>query len=828
MRQSAQAQSGSHSFLQAKVTMAVWIRRVLFVIAALVAVLVALAVWLVLTFNPDQYKSIAVDWMKNNRNRILAIEGPIKLSVFPRLELRLSRITLSEAGKADEFAALDEADLAVQVIPLLRGRVAIDRVSAKGVRVALLRDAKGKRNTDDLAPPPSAAASAPAASSKPSPEPSQPLELDVSSIRLADVRARIKDDAAGIDGEVMLQEFSTGRIASQVTTPVKMVVQLNLKSPAVKGELRGSSAVTPDLQTGSVSLSHMDLGFKGDAPGASAIDAGVKGELAFDAAKGAVDAKALAIRVSANAGAVKLSNSTLEIARFTHDPAAKRIAVSQLKLRVAGSQGDKPLTMALDWPELDVNGATLKGSPLSGTLTLAGEMPVDAKFSSGAPSGSFETIRIPGFEMQATSNSTARKLQANVKADLVLQPDKQALALDRLGLDLKLEDPALKPLALTLQGQAGASAQSARWDLNGQLNASPFRTEGTANLSGTTPNVKASARFEALDLNAVLPAPSATATPAPSGSAAPGQDVPVDLSALRSVNGTFSLRAGSIAVRQYRLADLAVDATLETGMLRVTTLHAKTWSGVLDATAIADARASRVAVKATGSGVDVNALLKDVVSKDVLEGKGRVTADIDTAGRSVSEMKSRLQGNASVQLRDGALKGFNLAKSLRQAKAALSMNKDTVQRASQTERTDFSEMSASFQIDAGIARSHDLDMKSPYFRIGGEGLVDVGKSRIDYTARATVTDTSKGQDGADLAVLKGLTVPVKLNGPFDALDWHIQWSAVAAGALKNQATAKLKDKLGLGAAAASAPAAQQQLKDKVQDKVKDKLKGLFK
>ncbi|MEQ1806266.1 MAG: AsmA family protein [Burkholderiaceae bacterium] len=810
--------------------MPVWIRRVLIAVAALIAVLVALAVWLLMTFNPDQYKSLAVDWMKTHLNRTLAIEGPIKLSVFPRLELRITKITLSEAGKADEFAALAEADLAVQVIPLLRGRIAIDRVYAKGVRVALLRDAKGKRNTDDLAPPADPAASAPAAPS--TTEPVQPLLLDVSSIRLADVRARIKDDAAGIDGDVVLQEFSTGRIASRVTTPVKMVVQLNLKSPALKGELRGACEVTPDLQTGSVTLSDMDLGFKGDAPGASQIDASVKGGFAFDAARGAIDAKALAVRVSTNAGAIKLTDSTLSIARFSHDAAAKRIAVNQLKLRIvgtlAGPQGGKPLTMALDWPDLDVSGATLKGSPLSGNLTLAGELPVEAKFSSGAPSGNFETVRIPGFELRATSNASARKLTASVNADLVLQPDKQSLALDKLGLDLKLEDPALKPLALTLKGQAGGSPQSARWDLTGQLNTSPFRTDGTANLSGTTPSVKASARFEALDLNAVLPAPSAIATPAPSGTAAAAQDVPIDLAPLRSVNGTFSLRAASVAVRQYRLADLALDATLETGMLRITTLHAKTWSGVLDATVLADARASRVAVKAIASGVDVNALLKDVASKDLLEGKGRVIADIDTAGRSVSEMKSRLQGSAAVQLRDGALKGFNLAKSLRQAKAALSTNKDTAQRASQTEKTDFSEMSASFLIDAGVARSHDLDMKSPYFRIGGEGLVDVAKSRIDYTARATVTDTSKGQDGADLAVLKGLTVPVKLNGPFDAVDWQIQWSAVAAGALRNQATAKLKDKLGLGAGAASAPAPQQQLKDKAQDKVKDKLKGLFK
>ena len=161
-------------------------------------------------------------------------------------------------------------------------------------------------------------------------------------------------------------------------------------------------------------------------------------------------------------------------------------------------------------------------------------------------------------------------------------------------------------------------------------------------------------------------------------------------------------------------------------------------------------------------------------------------------------------------------------------KAALSTSKDTSQRASQTEKTDFSEMSASFQIEGGVARSHDLDLKSPYFRMGGEGSVDVGKSRIDYTARATVTDTSKGQDGSDLAALRGLTIPVKLSGPLDAVDWSIQWSAVAAGALKNQAAAKLKEKLGMSGSAASAPVAKEQLKEKAQDKLREKLKGLFK
>lgn len=801
--------------------MVVWIRRSLLALGASFLVVVAIGAWLIASFDPDRYKGVAIDWMKANRDRTLAIDGPIKLSVFPRLEVRLSRVSLSEAGRADEFAAIDEAELAVAVLPLLRGEVAVDRVQARGVRLAWLRDAKGKRNIDDLAPPAGPAASAPAPSST-------PIRLDIQAVRLADVRARIKDDLAGIDGEVLLKELETGRIASQVASKLRLVVQVGLKAPALKGELRGSGLVTPNLETGSLRLADMDFGYKGDAPSASSIDASVKGALAYDTATGALDAKGLALRISANTGALKLNDTRLEIGRFTHDPMNKRIAIGQLKLRLTGTQAGKPLELGLEWPELDVKGDALKGSGFSGQLSLAGELPIEARFQSGAPSGNFDNVRIPGFEARLSSKASARKIDGNVRSDLLLQPGKQALALEKLSVELKLEDPALKPLSLTLHGQAGASAQNARWNFAGQVNANGFTTEGSVNLAHTTPSVKASARFEALDLNAVLAEPAA----ASGGSAPAAQDAPIDLAPLRSVNGSFALRAGSVALRQFRVADAVLDATLDTGVLRVSALQGKVWGGALDATALADARASRIAVKAAATGVNVQALIKDVAAKDFLEGKGRVTADIDTAGRSVSEMKSRLKGQLAVQLRDGALKGVNLAKSLRQAKAALASRSDTAQRGSQTEKTDFSELNVSFLIDAGVARSNDLDLKSPFLRLGGEGSVDVAKGRVDYTARTTVTDTSKGQDGADLGALKGLTIPVKLSGPFEAVDWNIQWSAVAAGAVKNQLEGKLKDKLGdkLGvpAAGASAPAAKEALKEKAQDKVKDKLKGLFK
>jgi AsmA protein len=803
--------------------MPVWIRRLAIALAVLLLLFVVAATWLVSTFDPNKYKGVAVEWMKTHRNRTLAIDGPIELSVFPRLQVHLSRVALSEAGQADEFAGIDDAALSIALMPLLRGALNIDRVEAHGVRVTLLTDAQGKHNFDDLLVSEAATASEP----KPA---SAPLSFDVSKLALTDLRARVKDEKAGTDGELVLKELTSGRIANQVETPVKLVMQLGLKSPALKGELTGSARITPDMANGSVRLADMDFAYKGDAPGASAIDATLKGALAWDGAKGALDAKALALNLSATAAGVKFNDSTLAIDHFAFDPSRKAFAIAQLKLRVKGSRGAQPIELELDWPELDVNGDTLKGSALAGKLSLGGELPLAATFKSGAPSGTFDDVRVPGFEAQLGSDTAARKLSATLRSDLGLRPAKSALALQALALDMTAQGGDMPALKLKLRGSAMASAHTAQWSFSGDVNANNFSTEGSANYAGTLPDVKAQARFEALDLNSLLPADKAGAN---ASSAPAAADAPVDLAALRRLNGSFGLRAGSFVYRQYKVADLKLDATLDSGMLRVPSLQGKVWGGSIDASALADARASRVAVKAAANGVNVNALLKDVAGKDILEGSGRVTADIDTAGRSVGEMKSRLHGTAALQLRDGAIKGLNLAKSLRQAKAAITLRQDAAQKASQVEKTDFSELSASFDIDAGVARSKDLDLKSPFIRLGGDGLVDAGKSRIDYTARATVAATSKGQDGADLGALKGLTVPVRLTGPLDAIEWKIQWSAVAGDAVKNKLEDKLKERLGLKAPAsaasgAAAGASAPTVKEQAKDAVKNKLKGLFK
>ena len=809
--------------------MSIWIRRIALGVLGLLLVLVAVITWLVMGFDANRYKGVAIDWMQTHHHRTLAINGPIGLSLFPRLEITLADVSLSEANKPDEFAAIEHAELAVDVLPLLNRELVIGRVAARGVRAVYLRNAEGVRNIDDLLnakTPPDAGNGS-----------KKPPRLDVNSVALENVSLRVKDDLAHLAGALSLKSLTTGRLQDQAESPVAFDLQLDLTAPAVKGELSGDTQLKLDLATGSVTLRDTRLAFNGDAVGIRAIRLGLKGNAGWDGAAAAIDAQGVQMNVAATVGGLKIDNSTLAIERFAFNPAAKDIALAKLSFQLKGAQDAQPLSLSLDWPELAATGDQIKGSAFSGRLQRGGAAPLDVAFKSAAPTGSFDTLRLPGFEAKVASTGAQRKLAATIKANLLLKQAQAAssgkngaatpasIALDALTLQGLIENPGLLPLKIDAKGSASASAERAAWTLSGDINGGAFNTDGTALLGRAVPKVNAKARFDTLDLNRLL-ADAAAGVSTPPAEAAP--DTPVDLNALRSVDGQFSLQAASFAVQRYKVAAARIDATLNGGLLRVTTLQGKVWGGSVDASALAEAATGRVGFKGTASGININSALKDVAAKDWMDGTGKVTMDIEATGRSVNALKSKLQGQMALQLRDGAIKGINLAKSLRQAKAAIGLQQDAVQKASETEKTDFSEMSASFQIANGVAHSKDLDVKSPFLRLGGEGTIDIGQSRIDYVARATVTGTSKGQDGADLAALKGLQVPVRLTGPFNALAWKIEWSSVVAGAvtqgLKNEVRSRLEEKLGLKPAdpGASAPAT------KPKDALKGVLKGLFK
>jgi AsmA protein len=159
-------------------------------------------------------------------------------------------------------------------------------------------------------------------------------------------------------------------------------------------------------------------------------------------------------------------------------------------------------------------------------------------------------------------------------------------------------------------------------------------------------------------------------------------------------------------------------------------------------------------------------------------------------------MKKALGGTAKLSLKDGGLKGINIDELIRKAKKQPSQ--------SSSQRTDLSELTASFVIKNGVAHNDDLSAKAPLLRLSGAGDVNIGANAIDYLAKVSFVASSAGQGGKDLADLNGQTLPVKIDGTLDAPQFHPDLNALLKGVVKQQA-GRVEDK------------AKQQLKDKLKD-----------
>jgi AsmA protein len=353
----------------------------------------------------------------------------------------------------------------------------------------------------------------------------------------------------------------------------------------------------------------------------------------------------------------------------------------------------------------------------------------------------------------------------------------------------------LTRIALTVTGDAHARLAKEAVDADLVARFDDTTVKAKLGMTGfSAPRYQLQADIDRIDLDRYLVAQK-DAKPAPSAGPKVAVDVPVDLSALEGLRADGKLSVGRMQLMGLKLSELKAELRAANGRADIAPHSAKLYEGTLQGAMTLAARGNSIALKETLSGVAIGPLVKDLMGRDAVEGRGNVSVDLAAAGPTVNALKKSLAGTARIELKDGALKGINLAEALRRTRAAFGSRSAQQQPTDTAQRTDFSAMSASFVVRDGVARNDDLDVRAPLVRVGGAGAIDIGSSRLDYLAKAAVVASAKGQGGADLEHLAGLTIPVKLTGPFDAPKVEIDYGALAGDAAKAKVKEKAKEKV---------------------------------
>jgi AsmA protein len=709
------------------------LQYIAFGLLGIFALLVVMAGYVAATFNPNDYKSLIVKLVQEKKQRTLDLEGDIKLTFWPKLGADLGKVRLSEHNSAREFASINNAKVSLTLFPLLKKELVVDTVYIDGLNVTAIRHKDGSTNFDDLM-------------SKDE-EASEQIKFDIDGVNVTNTEVRFIDEMQ--DAVYMVKQFNlkTGHVALATPFDVKTSFELVTEKPKANAKINVTGNFMADVE-------HQHFVAK-------KLDASVSGVIA------------------------SLKNANLTLAgNIDAKPENMELLIDGLKFAINGDQEGAKIALNLSAPKLTVqkNIVTGKQADLS-FRQEKGKDKINAKLSLADVKGSPQSVQSSGVTGEFSAKQGARDVESKFSSPFTGNIEKLIFDLPKLAGNLSITDPSLPKGAIqglfNLNLHSDLKQEKINTDL--AIDVDDLNIKGNVGIASfSNPAFQFNLDLNKLDADQYL---TKSDKPADQKSG----DTPIDLSALKKLNAKGSLHIGDMKLANIKTNDVNLKLNAHEGVVELAPFSASLYQGKMNGSLKVDARNTpSIAFKQNMSNITIEPLLMDAINNDMLSGKGTLNVDITTQGNTVNAIKKALNGTAKISLADGAVKGIDVAGTMRGVKDKLNFMKQSNVTGDKSKKTDFAEMSASFNISNGVAHNEDLNIKAPLFRIGGEGDVDIANQTINYIARPTVVNSLKGQGGSDLGILNGLTIPIKITGAFAKPNYGLDFSGLAAGIAKNK------------------------------------------
>jgi uncharacterized protein involved in outer membrane biogenesis len=202
-------------------------------------------------------------------------------------------------------------------------------------------------------------------------------------------------------------------------------------------------------------------------------------------------------------------------------------------------------------------------------------------------------------------------------------------------------------------------------------------------------------------------------------------------------------------------------------------------------------------------GVDVAAMLGQLVNLRQVQGRGRAQFVLDTQGLDVKTLFRGLRGTFDLTVEDGALLGADLGYEIERALGAAQLRQPT---AVNTGRTDFQTLRGRGTLAERTLRHQHLEFVSDIATVRGRGDIDYGSNRLDLDLTARLLKVPAGRMfGIKLSRVENVEIPLAVTGSIDAPkvrpDVNSLLQAIAKDSLQEPLEGRvkqgLKDLLGL-------------------------------
>lgn len=722
-------------------------------LGSLVLVLMLIAGGIGLAFyllDVNDFKAQIVDYVKTHQQRDLVIEGDIHLNYFPKLGLDTGKMSLSQRNSGRKFASVDNARLYVSWWPLFTKQVQVERIVLDGLHANLVRHKDGSTNFDDLLVPADWMGE---------------VQFEIEKIRVLDSSLNFQDEASGLALFLQGLNLESGRLADATAGQVNTSFRLQSMQPQLDLQLRLGGHVLYDHAGKRYQVADMEGHAQGEAGGLSDLTLDWQGSLTTWPS----EHKLLLERVNAAAHG-----------RAENDKIEGKLSATRVQL-------EKNL-----WQASVVSlGANVQRE--QDTLATTLEMPA---FEADAKNWRSANVQA-GLDLKRGDAT----LQGRLNSPLNYDVENRVLQLDALSGTWSASHPLLAArLNASSSGklQARLASQDVALDIKASIDDSQFN--GKVQLQDfKVPVWNVDLAVNTLDLDRHLVAD----WPRRLQESTEAQN----FNLLKTLNLRGRLRADELRAARLKASQFSAELRAGAGTLSVEPIDARLYGGALQGSlALGAGDAPQLGMHQKLTGVQLDALLADLLGNEArITGKGNLAFDLTAQGASLEALRQSLTGTASVALTRGAVAGINLAEGLAAGREQLGLDgavrSDTLRL---TESTPYAELKASWDLAQGQARSADFVFKSPHISGKGEGSMALDSGLLDVWLSATVTPGLKRASAGELAELSGISIPLRISGPWATAAVRYELDAASGGNLARLAKA---NQARVAAAAAPAVAA---------------------
>lgn len=858
-------------------------KRLILILLAIPIVLLAIVVTVAFFIPSSVYKAEMETAASNALQRDVTLNGDPKLSIFPTLAASIAGFEVSNPDdfEQDKMIEAGEFHASLKFLPLLFGRVEVNQITLTDATISLERLADGRANweftdgADQPAPEsPNGEDETPANEATAGPIIAY-ASLTNAAISYIDRTEGTQISVEDLNLQLYLPDWSApltatgdGRLEGyrfELDTEVNSLDLLLTEKPAeivadIVTDL-GRASFTGTLELSEASS--IDGKFQVDSTDISLLT-GLIGDfvpVAFEKIKsvsvsGSATGSLEAPQIELETVDVTAPNAKLDFSGAITDVFAPAMTGS---IEMSGTG----LTGLLSDPTLVPYGPEVTGSiDLTSNVSLTGE-----------------TISLSDLRMTQASSFSALNFVGSIRIDDQIRPtgNLSASSKDMSGLLAKLSGGSPEDFPL----QTGEFSGSLSGDLSElrfsdtDIALDDIKATGrlSVNLSQLRPAINATLNAGDLDLGPYLVAERPTGSASQVEATLDWDDTPFDLTALKDVDINAFVTASRIDLDTFDLTDATVKADLKAGALDIEfdTQSDKPGFSAFDGQWVGLMRLDvseptpKFSLEATADGLAADKFLAAFTGISAVTGLGEMKIDLSSEGSSLKQLIAGLDGTLNSDVDQGAVKGINLAKLVRDATNLTKLlqsgglTADGFQDAFSPEsETDFSRLLGNLSFSQGVARIEKFSLDNPVVGVSAGGQIDLLNQTFDISLSPSIDVNAAGQ-GRGLA-LDNIPVPVRIYGDWLAPKYALDTQAVQAeltlrarnaleSELRDQVSNGLNQILGGGGtsdpdpeqvptaetegtgstepetAEAPEPSIEDQIKDRVKDEVFDRLFG---